>query len=119
MKYKQDWFYGCSINALGTLVDKNNIPVRLDVREFDVASFEIRTKSGTYATAVLSLQAGNSDFEIPATATTYTAPSAHPRIKHTGAIDVTAYAYIGLEVTTAEGGAGLVDVLAIAKSKYT
>lgn len=119
MKYRQDYFCGCNINAAGTLCNKNNVPVRLDVREFDVASFEIRTVSGTYATAVLTLQAGNTEYQIPATATTYAAPAAHPFIKHTGAIDVTGYAYVGLEVTTPEGGAGTVDVIAIAKSKYT
>lgn len=119
MKYRRDFFNGCNINATGTLCDKNNIPVRFDVCEFDTVSFEIRTASGTYATAVLTLQAGNADYQIPATSTTYTAPAAHPHIKHTGAIDVTAYAFVGLEVTTPEGAAGTVDVLAIAKSKYT
>ena len=118
MKFKEHDFWGCNINATGTLCDKNNIPVVIDVREFDTASFEIRTATGTYATAVLTLQAGNWT-PLPATATNYSAPSAHPRIKHTSSIDVTGYAYVGLEVTTPEGAAGIVDVHAITKSKYT
>lgn len=119
MNVKRGSFLECNINVLGTLTDTNGNPVRVNVAEATVCSFQIEKASGTYATAVLALQTGNVEQSVYASSTTYAAPAADPRVKHTGAIDVTGFGVVGLEVTTVEGGAGKVNVHWIAKDVYS
>jgi len=115
MNVKRGSFLGCNINRLGVLIDSSGFPVQVNVAEATVCSFQIEKASGTYATAVLALRTGNVEQSVYASSTTYSAPASDPRVKHTGAIDVTGFGVVGLEVTTVEGGAGIVNVHWIAK----
>jgi len=108
-------FRGCNINQLGWLTDNTGRQVRLDVADKTVASFQISKVTGTYATAAISTYQGNDANDYHVEGIPITAPSADPRVIHTGAIDVSGYASIGLQVKTVEGGTGTVDVFALVK----
>lgn len=108
-------FRNCNINQTGWLRTNDGKPVMLDVASATVASFQIVKTAGTWATAALSTYLANDPHAEHLAGTSIAAPAADPRIKHTGAIDVTGYASIGLQVTTAEGAAGTVDVFALIK----
>jgi len=108
-------FRGCNIDALGWLTDDKGYPVRLNVADKTVASFQIVLASGTYATAAITTYLGNDASAPHVAGTAITAPSGNPHVKHTGAIDVSGYSSIGLQVTTKEGSAATVDVFALVK----
>jgi len=108
-------FRGCDINRDGWLTDDKNQRVRIDVADKTVASFHIVRASGTYATAVIGVALGNDASTDHVAGSSITPPGSNPKAKHTGAIDVTGYASVGLQVTTKEGAAGTVDVFAIVK----